>query len=59
MGNIRTLLNGIVGFFTTTLWHSRRGERSAVHWLLIRLVRTLILSVQGFVRHQGPLRASR
>jgi membrane protein len=58
MGNIRTLLNGIVGFFTTTLWHSRRGERSAIHWLLIRLVRTMILSVQGFVRHQGPLRAS-
>ena len=36
----------------------RREERPAVQWLLIRLVRTGILTVQGFTRHNGPMRAS-
>jgi sulfate-transporting ATPase len=58
MEKIRTPLKPIVRFFTTTIWHARRGERSAVQWLLIRLVRTLVLTVRGFSRHQGPLRAS-
>jgi hypothetical protein len=54
MEKIRTPLKPIVRFFTTTIWHARRGERSAVQWLLIRLVRTLVLTVRGFSRHQGP-----
>ncbi|BBO70543.1 hypothetical protein DSCA_44730 [Desulfosarcina alkanivorans] len=58
MEKFRTLLTRPVGLFKSTIWHARRSERSAVGWLLIRLVRTLILSVQGFARHQGPLRAS-
>ncbi|MEE4112392.1 MAG: YihY/virulence factor BrkB family protein, partial [Desulfobacteraceae bacterium] len=47
-----------VEFFTTTVWRVRREEHSAIRWLLIRLVRTVILSVQGFARNHGPLRAS-
>lgn len=58
MQKIRTLLTRFIGFFTTTIWQARRGERPAIQWLLIRLVRTVILSIQGFTRHQGPLRAS-
>ena len=58
MEKIRTLLTRFVGFFTTTIWNARRSERSAVQWLLIRLLRTMILSIQGFARHHGPLRAS-
>lgn len=58
MQKIRTLLTRFIGFFTTTIRHPRRGERSAIQWLLIRLVRTVILSVQGFARHHGTLRAS-
>ncbi|RLB95440.1 MAG: YihY/virulence factor BrkB family protein, partial [Deltaproteobacteria bacterium] len=41
-----------------TIWQTRRGERSAVQWLLIRLARTAILAASHFNRHQGPLRAS-
>ena len=58
MEKIRTLFTRFVGFFTTTIWNARRSERSTVQWLLIRLLRTAILSVQGFTRHHGPLRAS-
>lgn len=58
MEKIRTLLNRFVGFFTTTIWQVRHGERPAIQWLLIRLMRTAILSVRGFARHQGALRAS-
>jgi membrane protein len=58
MEKFRTLMARFVGFFTTTIWHTRRSERSATQWLLIRLVRTVILSAQGFARHHGPLRAS-
>jgi membrane protein len=58
MEKIRTILTRLVGFFTTTIWNARRSERSAVQWLLIRLLRTVILSIQGFNRHHGPLRAS-
>ncbi len=58
MQRIRTLLTRFIGFFTTTIRHTRCGERSAIQWLLIRLVRTVILSVQGFARHHGTLRAS-
>ena len=47
MEKIRTLLARFVGFFTTTIWHARRGEQSAIQWLLIRLVRTAILSNPG------------
>lgn len=47
-----------IGAFNRAIWHTRRGERSAVQWLLIRLVRTAILAVGQFNRHQGPLRAS-
>ncbi|MFO7712833.1 YihY/virulence factor BrkB family protein [Desulfosarcina sp.] len=46
------------GFFTTTIWQARRDEQPAIQWLLIRLIRTMILSFQGFTRHHGPLRAS-
>ena len=55
---LRLLLTRFVGFFTTIIWQTRRGERPAIQWLLIRLVRTVILSIQGFARHHGPLRAS-
>lgn len=58
MDKIRRLLNRFVGFFTTTLWQARRGEQPAIQWLLIRLMRTVILSYRGFTRHHGPLRAS-
>jgi membrane protein len=58
MEKFRTLLTRFVGFFTTTIWNARRSERSAFQWLLIRLLRTMILSIQGFARHHGPLRAS-
>ncbi len=58
METFRTLIARFVGFFTTTIWHARRRERSATQWLLIRLARTVILSIQGFARHHGPLRAS-
>jgi membrane protein len=44
--------------FNHTIWHARHGDRPAFQWLLIRLVRTTILSVRGFTRHQGVLRAS-
>ena len=40
---------------TRFVWHSRRDERSALQWLLIRMVRTVVLAVQGFSRHQGAL----
>jgi len=58
MDKIRRLLTRFVGFFTTTIWRARRGELPAIQWMLIRLVRTVILSVQGFARHHGPMRAS-
>ncbi|MBR9987172.1 MAG: YihY/virulence factor BrkB family protein [Desulfosarcina sp.] len=58
MDKIRRLLTRFVGFFTTTLWRARRGEQPAIQWLLIRLMRTVILSFQGFTRNHGPLRAS-
>ena len=58
METIRTRLTRFVDFFTATIWNTRRGERPAIQWLLIRLVRTVILSIQGFSRHHGPLRAS-
>ncbi|WP_319406080.1 YihY/virulence factor BrkB family protein [uncultured Desulfosarcina sp.] len=58
MEKFRTLIARFVGFFTTTIWHARRRERSAAQWLLIRLLRTMILSIQGFARNHGPLRAS-
>lgn len=58
METIRTLLNRLVEFFTTTVWQAQRPERSTIHWLLIRLVRTVILSVKGFTSHHGTLRAS-
>jgi membrane protein len=58
MQKIRMLWNRFVGFFTTTLWQARRGEQPAIQWLLIRLMRTAILSFQGFTRNHGPLRAS-
>ena len=58
MEKIRTLLTRFVEFFTIAIWKARRNEQSAVQWLLIRLVRTGILSVRGFLRHHGTLRAS-
>ncbi len=58
MDKIRRLFTRFVEFFTTTLWRARRGEQTAIQWLAIRLMRTVILSVQGFARHHGPLRAS-
>ena len=58
MEPIGKLLKRFVDFFTSTIWQVHRGERPAVQWLLIRLMRTAILSVQGFARHHGTLRAS-
>lgn len=58
MEKIRMLFSRLIGLYTTTIWHARRSDRSAIQWLLIRLVRTVILSAQGFARNQGPLRAS-
>ncbi|BBO90785.1 YihY/virulence factor BrkB family protein [Desulfosarcina ovata] len=58
MDKIKTLAKKQITFFTQTLWYLRRGQHSPVQWLLIRLLRTLILSVQGFARHHGTLRAS-
>jgi membrane protein len=51
-------LNRLATFFTTTLWQAERRDYSALKWLPIRLVRTMVLSVRGFARHQGALRAS-
>ncbi len=44
--------------FNQTVWHSRRGDRSALQWLMIRLVRTAVTAVRDFARHHGALRAS-
>ena len=55
---IRRLLDRFLEFFTVTLWHTHRDERTTIQWLLIRLVRTVILSIRGFARHHGMLRAS-
>ncbi len=51
-------LNRFIHFFNQTIRQTRRDERPVIQWLLIRLVRTLILSVQGFVGHLNMLRAS-
>ena len=40
------------------VWHSRKGQRPAIQWLVIRMVRTIVLAVQGFSRHRGAMRAS-
>lgn len=58
MGPTRTRLNRLVKFFTTTLWQAERRDHSSIKWLPIRLVRTMVLSVRGFARHHGTLRAS-
>ena len=58
MEKIKTLLNRLVTFFTSTVWQVQPKNHPAVRWLLIRLVRTVILSVKGFARHHGTLRAS-
>ncbi|WP_319522401.1 YihY/virulence factor BrkB family protein [uncultured Desulfosarcina sp.] len=58
MEQTKTGLNRLVAFFTTTLWQAERKDYSALKWLLIRLVRTMVLSVRGFTRNQGALRAS-
>jgi membrane protein len=58
MQKISLLKSRFLGFFTTTIWHAHRGDRSAIQWLMIRLVRTVILSVRGFTRHHDTLRAS-
>jgi len=44
--------------FNQLIWYTRKGERPAWQWLLIRLARTLNLAVRGFIRHQDTLRAS-
>jgi len=58
MESIKALSNRLHGFFTTTLWQVRRKECTAIRWLLIRLLRTVTLSIQGFFRNLGTLRAS-
>jgi membrane protein len=58
MQTIKIQFNRWLDFFNQTVWFSRRSDRSLFQWLLIRLVRTLVLSVQGFNRHHGTLRAS-
>jgi membrane protein len=58
MENVKEKLAGIAAFFTVAIWQVRQGEKPAVQWLLIRLVRTGILSVRGFLRNNGPMRAS-
>jgi membrane protein len=58
MDKIRMLLKRLVDFFTVTIWQARIGEISAIRWMQIRLIRTAILSVRGFARHRGILRAS-
>ncbi len=56
--NVRELWNRVVTFFSVTIWRVRRSEKPAFQWLLIRLVRTGILTVNGFFQHNGPMRAS-
>jgi len=58
MENVKEKLAGIAAFFTVAIWQVRQGEKPTVQWLLIRLVRTGILSVRGFLRNNGPMRAS-
>ena len=53
-----TRLKGWIERFNQTVWYSRRSDQSTFQWLLIRLVRTLVMAVQGFNRHHGALRAS-
>lgn len=45
-------------FFTRTIWQLDRARYSWARWLGIRLLRTLVLSVKGFSRHNSSLRAS-
>ena len=58
MQTIKTQIKGGIERFNQTVWYSRRNDRSTFQWLLIRLVRTLVMAVQGFSRHNGTLRAS-
>lgn len=58
MESTGTAFNRFLHFFNQTLWQTRRGERPAIQWSLIRLLRTLILAARGFVSHHGALRAS-
>jgi membrane protein len=57
-GKAGNLAHRWIDAFNRTIWKTRRGERSAIQWLLIRLVRTVILAATHFNRHKGPLRAS-
>lgn len=47
----------IVRFFSTDLWLVR-PENSPIPWPIILFLRTLLLSVNGFISRDGPLRAS-
>ncbi|WP_054692847.1 YihY/virulence factor BrkB family protein [Desulfosarcina cetonica] len=58
MDKLKTRVKNGHAFFTRTLWSLRRDQLSLIRWMGVRLLRTLILSVQGFSRHQGTLRAS-
>jgi membrane protein len=51
-------LNRFIRSFEEKIWQARRDESSAIQWLLIRLIRTMILAAQGFVGHKNTLRAS-
>ncbi|PID40438.1 MAG: ribonuclease BN [Proteobacteria bacterium] len=55
---IRSQIDRVSHFIETGLWQIRRSEVTAGRWLLIRLMRTVMLSVYGFSRHHGTLRAS-
>ena len=58
MNDLRQRLQRPVDRFNRKIWQVRHDERSPLQWLLIRLVRTVVMAVQGFARHQGNLRAS-
>ena len=58
MQSLRNRFNRWIEWFNQTVWYTRRDDRSTLQWVLIRLARTLVLSVQGFARHNGTLRAS-
>ncbi|MGA6926372.1 MAG: YihY/virulence factor BrkB family protein [Desulfosarcina sp.] len=55
---MKSWVTRLVDFFNSTIWVAHRHNHSAIQWRLIRLMRTAILSIRGFNRHHGPLRAS-
>ncbi len=58
MQNMLAAIKDRIRQYNQLIWHSHRSDCSKCQWLAVRLVRTIVLAVQGFSRHHGSLRAS-